>query len=371
LWICHFLKPPELILRNFKFYITKNLQKIWEDMGIIRLFLALSVVIYHCYPVFGVIKLVDGMTAVQAFFIISGFYMALFLNSSNIKPKQFYIRRYLRLWPVYFVVFIFSVICLKLPDTSSLSIIEKTFLLFTNIFLIGQGLHFFTERWLGIYYPLYQAWTIGLELFFYLIAPFILRVKNKLLYYSVIFFASFTLRLYLYFNGHFNDPWDYRFFPTELGLFMAGALAYLLYEKIKESNLKNLGHVFAIIITAMLFIIPLLKPHVLFHFELNCWLFYSALTLSIPFIFLTYKDNKIDRWIGELSYPVYLVHFFVMREIGHWHFFKPQLGFWVCVVSILLSIPLIKYVQMPIDNFRKRNYHARETLTPADQLAVV
>jgi peptidoglycan/LPS O-acetylase OafA/YrhL len=324
-------------------------------MGIIRLLLALSVVLYHGNLGHGrFINMINGPTAVQAFFIISGFYMSLFLNSSNIKPKAFYIRRYLRLWPVYFVVLVFSVICLKLPDTSSLTINEKSFLLFTNIFLFGQGLHFFTERWLGIYYPLYQAWTIGLELFFYLIAPFILRVKNKLSFFSAIFLASFLLRLYLYSTGYFKDPWDYRFFPSELALFMAGALSYLLYVKIKDSDLKILGHVFVILITAMMFIIPLLKPHVFFHFEINCWLFYVMLTLTIPFVFLVYKDNKFDGWIGELSYPVYLVHFFVMREIGHWHIFKPHLGAWVPVVSILLSLPLIKYVQVPIDNFRKR-----------------
>ena len=30
--------------------------------------------------------------------------------------------------------------------------------------------------------------------------------------------------------------------------------------------------------------------------------------LSVPFIFALTKNWKVDRWIGELSYPVYIVH---------------------------------------------------------------
>ena len=48
-------------------------------MGLLRLILAISVVIWHSSPIFG-ISLVGGQAAVQAFYIISGFYMALILN---------------------------------------------------------------------------------------------------------------------------------------------------------------------------------------------------------------------------------------------------------------------------------------------------
>jgi peptidoglycan/LPS O-acetylase OafA/YrhL len=35
---------------------------------------------------------------------------------------------------------------------------------------------------------------------------------------------------------------------------------------------------------------------------------YVALALSLPFLFAASKSNPLDRWIGELSYPLYLVH---------------------------------------------------------------
>ena len=48
-------------------------------MGIIRFLLAISVVIAHTSSVYG-FKLVGGQIAVQAFYMISGFYMTLILN---------------------------------------------------------------------------------------------------------------------------------------------------------------------------------------------------------------------------------------------------------------------------------------------------
>jgi len=48
-------------------------------MGFIRIILAIAVVIVHTEPIFG-FELVRGRVAVQSFFIISGFYMAMILN---------------------------------------------------------------------------------------------------------------------------------------------------------------------------------------------------------------------------------------------------------------------------------------------------
>ena len=47
-------------------------------MGVLRCLLALSVLLAH--DVDGWFKLIDGAVAVQCFFLISGFYMALVLN---------------------------------------------------------------------------------------------------------------------------------------------------------------------------------------------------------------------------------------------------------------------------------------------------
>jgi len=87
----------------------------------------------------------------------------------------------------------------------------------------------FTQNFSKSDLPLYpgliipQAWTLGLEISFYLIAPFILA-RKKILFLLLIF--SFAIRIILHQIGlGREDPWVYRFFPAELAFFILGALS--------------------------------------------------------------------------------------------------------------------------------------------------
>jgi peptidoglycan/LPS O-acetylase OafA/YrhL len=140
-------------------------------VGALRLLLALAVVVAHASPPFGIplFEMTGGPLAVQIFYVISGFYMALILN-----------RKYL-----------------------------------------GEGA--FTA-----FVP--QAWTVGVELMFYAVAPFIVRRRPWVV--ASLMAASLLLRVYIMRRWQlFHDPWTYRFFPTELLLFLAGALSYRLHER--------------------------------------------------------------------------------------------------------------------------------------------
>jgi peptidoglycan/LPS O-acetylase OafA/YrhL len=72
-----------------------------------------------------------------------------------------------------------------------------------------------------------QAWTLSLEFSFYLIAPFVVRRAFRSI--ALILMASLALRLLLqlWLCWH-GDPWSYRFFPSELALFLLGTLGYPL-----------------------------------------------------------------------------------------------------------------------------------------------
>jgi peptidoglycan/LPS O-acetylase OafA/YrhL len=39
------------------------------------------------------------------------------------------------------------------------------------------------------------------------------------------------------------------------------------------------------------------------------------LSLTLPSIFETFRQNRIDRAIGELSYPMYITHLFVLSVL--------------------------------------------------------
>ena len=81
-------------------------------MGILRFILAITVVIAHSSSVFGC-NFVGAQIAVQAFYIISGFYMALILNEKyvgvNGSYKLFISNRFLRLYPIYWTVLLLTI----------------------------------------------------------------------------------------------------------------------------------------------------------------------------------------------------------------------------------------------------------------------
>ena len=82
-------------------------------MGLLRFLLALTVVLGHSSSIFG-FELVGGALAVQAFYIISGFYMTLILNEKyvgiNGSYKLFMSNRLLRLFPIYWTVLLLTIL---------------------------------------------------------------------------------------------------------------------------------------------------------------------------------------------------------------------------------------------------------------------
>ena len=60
--------------------------------------------------------------------------------------------------------------------------------------------------------------------FFYLLAPFLINLRLRTIF--AIIAAAFAARFSWYAMGHDVDPWTYRFFPFEIGLFVLGIAAY-------------------------------------------------------------------------------------------------------------------------------------------------
>ena len=82
-----------------------------------------------------------------------------------------------------------------------------------------------------------QAWSLSVEIAFYIIAPFLVLRSWWLL--GLLLLASFGLRVVLYHRGYDFDPWSYRFFPNELAIFLLGGFSYSLYAKLKSKNVRK------------------------------------------------------------------------------------------------------------------------------------
>lgn len=307
-------------------------------MGILRTLLALAVVFGHSYG----FVFTGGVLAVQIFYIISGYLISLILlsNQSYSNLINFYINRALRLFPIYWVVALISLLAYfvfslgghsEFFDVFNNAAAGKTLLFISNITLIGQdwvmflgifdGSLSFTSNfrdsdvllWKALLVP--QAWTIGLEITFYLLAPFILFDKKKWL---TIFSLAILLKFYLHIIGIGNqDPFSYRFFPAELSLFLLGVFSHQIvkpiYDKSKivlNSGFTNLITFFILIYVACFHLLPLNRIF------LSGFLI-GIIFISLPFLASFQKKNSIDIWIGNLSYPIYICHWIVIETINY------------------------------------------------------
>lgn len=352
-------------------------------MGLIRLLLALAVVRGHASRIVG-LDLIGGQRAVELFYIISGFYMALILNGRYAsKPRSvFYSNRALRIFPVYLatllLMFALGVANLVLTGSSSIlapyytsaGVVSTGLLVafaLANVTIIGQAAMLFVslgpggQVWFdpgatpGLqpaadYLLLPQAWTLDVELMFYAVAPFLVRRKAAVI--VLVAAASVALRLWFYSRGYDRDPWTYRFFPFELALFMVGALCYRVYERLERIAIPAWCAAAAWVV--VLFVILSFNLVVTAASE---WVLFVVFVVALPLVFRLTRTWRLDAAIGELSYPVYLTHVIVIGAVRRFTP-APWLGDVTAVGSIALSIALIKLVADPVEAYRARRIAA-------------
>ena len=370
-------------------------------MGILRLLLALSVVASHGWTFLN-LTFIGGPLAVQAFFIISGFYISLILNEKYIKKNDNYFlfisNRFLRLFPTYWSVLIlivisnfFIYIVSKGTKFHTFDIFREihysfstwVYIVFSNIFILFQdfvcfigvnpatGNMFFTKNFLLYYsttkfFSIRQAWTISLELYFYLLAPFIVRKNWK--FVLLIALLSFSLRVFLYNFLSLNfDPWTHRFFPTEIFYFLLGFISYKLYKKISSYPTNQLLD-YVIFISLLLFTLfkgslPEFKVNY-FPVPVFDFIYLILIAIALPFLFNKFKSNKIDTIIGELSYPVYISHIFLDDTMHSIPLPIFQNSFVQLLVLLGFSYALNYFIANPIEKFRQARLKNSNIVNP-------
>lgn len=368
-------------------------------MGLLRFYLALCVVAMHSTPILPW-TMHDGMQAVQIFYLISGFYMAMVLSAARYSSvRRFYWSRFLRIFPVTWVVLagVLASSCVAGLSTGhwmalspyvsnpfsvngALGVIVAAV---SNVTLFGQDWVMFLSHprgaplgitsnfWLDAH-PLFrllvipQAWSVGVELCFYLLVPYINRLRTVTI--AGIAALSLAARLAAYaWLGLDHDPWTYRFFPFELCSFLLGMLAFRMYAA-KRGGLRapalagtftgfaiTSAAALAIFLGAASFVVHLAGPAGYATRSVATYLLWPFLLAGL---FALTKNNPYDRRLGELSFPIYLVHYFVVTLIRPAlqaaAIPQPWLGPVSAAVSIVLAIVLFTWCIEPIDRARHR-----------------
>lgn len=243
----------------------------------------------------------------------------------------------------------------------NLTFLAKIYLLLTNFAIFGQEWtlilsvganadQLLVDPMRGVpmwmFLPVGQAWSLSLELMFYLLIPFLSRSSTLRL--IVLLGASLILHLIVaQYAPSIYESGPHRFFPTALRFFLLGMLSARFYSWVNHYEMPRRA------ILAILFITLAVHLGLLaFSHEVAVW----AVALVLPFLFLVSRSSRIDRIVGEYSYSIYIIHIGVLYTLKFYGFSK--LGNLVFLISLFLSYCLQKFVTNYFDHIRE-SYGAR------------
>ena len=272
-------------------------------------------------------------SGVTMFFVLSGFLITQILIYEKVKfrvqgfsewtkilsiLKIFYIRRALRIFPLFYLVLI--ILFLLNYDSA------RKFWGY-HFFYASNFLYSFKISFDG----LAHFWSLAVEEQFYLVWPLlILAIPGRLVsvrFFSFLIAASVVFKICLLFLYWPNSLPSYCMMPSCVESFASGAIALIMCKKeIKIGNLRLL------LILSLLAFIPLQvmtywnpSDLVLFissAFSRTIFSFISAGVLLIAVkgyygkIGSFFFNNRLLLLIGKISYGVYIYHMFMPRLIG-------------------------------------------------------
>lgn len=316
----------------------------FKNLDAIRFIAALLVVLHHAqfykkqdgvvaWPLLNHLLEDAGRVGVNLFFVLSGFLISYLLMKENretggISFRNFYIRRVLRIWPLYMaygiaMTVISPFVLQKLGMSVSTDVHTiLTNLLFLLLFAVNIQLAFFPYNQ-GI---LEITWSVCIEEQFYLVWPLLLYIFRKRLKALFIVMLSvgflcktLCLVLPLFFNVTTPQLFgiNYVLLFDKLELFGMGMFAaYLLFHKDQYSRLfavlfkQPLQWIMLIITLLVIFSvlqIPVLSKYYYDHF-IHAILFGYLMLMAVSPDSILHLEKPLLKTLGKISYGIYLFH---------------------------------------------------------------
>ncbi|BAY07254.1 acyltransferase family protein [Calothrix sp. NIES-2098] len=319
----------------------------------LRGILALWVVITHILPTAGIqenllgpFKLIaQGFYAVDVFIIISGFVIFYLLDNAEEKITTFITRRFLRIYPVYLVCLIVSII---LTPFYLKTLEQLPYPSISRINVIGDSLRFFVPHIIahltllhGIlpqailpssaYAFIGQAWSISLEWQFYLIAPFVfylIKFKRAKLFTLFIIFL-FTI------SHLFSFQKSFILSKSSIILFFIGIMSFYIYKYYNPTYISRFQALILMPVTVVFTILLLKNP------AITLWSLIFCCVLSkdvlIPKFICKILNHPYILFIGKISYSIYLSHIIVLYSIAYLLYkYLPSLNQYIFLLSLTI-----------------------------------
>lgn len=277
--------------------------------GTLRLVLALVVVLFHAgvpdpWPQ-------TGVAAVAVFYMVSGFAMTGLLDRHFADGGggigAFYRDRLLRILPQYYVHLAFYtavIVTLGPVPYFQYGTVDATVVI--GYLTVVPLCFFLYSASLSTYMIIPQAWSLGTELLFYAIFPWLLRGRNREVWWTVACLAAFVAATHGLLD---RDSFAYRIPPGPMLFFMIG---HFLQRRRAGPVLAALG-VLAVNAAALAVLGELTEDY---NLELHAAAFLGAAVIA-P---LGHRPpGPLDEALGAASYGCYLVHFailFIAEDLG-------------------------------------------------------
>jgi peptidoglycan/LPS O-acetylase OafA/YrhL len=328
-----------------------NHQNRFTFLDVARALAALAVMIQHSIEGSGMQSLQHGAfattwlnlgeTGVVMFFLVSGFIIPASIRGTPTFGK-FWIRRILRIYPLYWVMFFVTLAISVLLVGEPMPNMPVTII--SHIFIV-QG-------WIGLRNYVGGSWTLLIEIVWYAsfsIAAFSkYGAGEKIVQTFLVCFACVILGASIFYG---NFPFG-RF--CMYALCFMGYTYFLRYEEqITKRRFNTLLSAFLTLIFASIYVGFYLNPSdaptaPAFWCVLISW----GISLVIfPLLFVRrdskFANSAILAYLGEISYSVYLLHSPIITVLKQAGLSGPLFVLVTAMLTILLGTFTFKYIERP------------------------
>ncbi|MEZ0485757.1 acyltransferase family protein [Fibrella aquatica] len=272
-----------------------------------------------------------GRLGVSLFFVLSGFLITYLLlaekqKTGRIAIRKFYIRRVLRIWPLYFLVVGLGLLVWPLiPILQTPALLGDVYdqfglkLLVYGLVLPNVALAFF-----GNVPMVSHAWSIGVEEQFYLMWPWLVMSNNPKRTLKIVLTVVGLLAVWFLYErfvarpAYLGDDHDRSPFVI-LAFFMAqfrigcmaigGVGAWLLFSrhwilpKLFQRNVQLA--VYGVLLLCIAFSVRVPGFNYEFYAVFFCFMLLNLAGNSTSLVKL---DNPVTRFMGDISYGLYMYH---------------------------------------------------------------
>lgn len=298
----------------------------------------LLVIFYH---VFG---LDVGWMGVDLFFVLSGFLITSILLDSKENLNyfsSFYIKRFLRIFPLYFGVLILYFVPYILAGSSAKAVDSVPY------FLYVQNIVFSIQNaWPQNYlFPLNHFWSLAIEEQFYCLFPLVIYfVPKRYLLPTFLLSIIATLICRYYFWVVDNPVASYAFSLCRSDGLVIGAITALYVRKFKQIH-------YWLILPAVLLFISQMAVSVRFDhqwyrlvgYTVNAIFFGIVLLVSLtnlPFTRLVF-EHPVLRHFGKYAYGLYVFHHIYFSQL---EYFVQRMNFPYGTEIVIILTLMLTYV---------------------------